>query len=212
MVAGGTDAPLVPSVFAGTCATRAMSTQNADPASACRPFDRYRDGYVMAEGAAVLVLETLEHAGRRGAGIYGEIIGFGLSNDAYHITAPEPDGDGLARAMKRALEEAGIHPAQVDYLNAHGTGTVLGDRSETRAIKKIFGRRAYSLAVSSTKSMTGHLLGAAGALEMVTCLLAINEGYIPPTINYRHPDPECDLNYVPNHGTKAAVNIAMNNT
>lgn len=212
IITGGCEAPLAPGLFAGACATRAMSTRNGDPRRASRPFDRERDGYVMGEGAGVMVLETLDHARGRGAGIYGEITGYGITSDAYHITSPLPDGAGLARAMSDALKEAGLSPRDIDYLNAHGTSTVLNDRCETAAIKKVFGSSAYNLAVSSTKSMTGHLLGAAGAVEFITCLLAMERHLIPPTINYENPDPECDLDYVPNQARKKELNVTMSNS
>jgi len=212
MIAGGCEAPLAPGLFAGACATRAMSTRNDDPQRASRPFDRERDGYVMGEGAGVVVLETLDHARGRGARVYGEIAGYGINSDAYHITAPLPDGAGLARAMRDALKEGGLSPPDIDYLNAHGTSTVLNDRCETAAIKKVFGPSAYKLAISSTKSMTGHLLGAAGAVEFVACLLAMERHLIPPTIHYENPDPECDLDYVANRARKKELNVTMSNS
>lgn len=212
VIAGGCEAPLTPGLLAGACATGAMSTRNDDPRRASRPFDRDRDGYVMGEGAGVVVLETLAHARGRGARIYGEIAGYGINSDAYHITSPLPDGAGLARAMSDALQEAELEPLHIDYLNAHGTSTVLNDRYETKAIKKVFGPYAYQLAVSSTKSVTGHLMGAAGAVEFIACLLAMECQLIPPTINYENPDPECDLDYVPNRARKKELNTTMSNS
>lgn len=219
MIAGGAEAPLFPSFFAGTCALKAMSLRNEEPTKASRPFERDRDGFVMGEGAGIVILETLSHANFRRAKIYGEIIGYGATADAYHITAPEPAGEGIARAMELALREGKIRPDQVDYLNAHGTSTLLNDRCETSAIKKVFGSHAVGkasggrgLAVSSTKSMTGHLLGAAGAIEFIVCLLAMQESIIPPTINYEHPEPGCDLDYVPNVARSGQVGLAMTNS
>jgi len=211
-VTGGAEAPITPLSVAGFCAMKAMTTYNEKPEKASRPFDKKRDGFVIAEGAAVLILETLEHALKRKAKIYGEIIGYGSSCDAYHITAPDPEGEGAARAMSMALHDAGIEPSQVDYINAHGTSTPLNDKLETVAIKRVFGEYAGKLMVSSTKSMTGHLLGAAGALEAVVCIMTIYEGEVPPTINYEIPDPECDLDYVPNKARKATVDIALTNS
>ena len=212
VVAGGAEAAIVPIALAGFNVMGALSTHNEDPAGACRPFDAERDGFVMGEGAAVLVLERLEHAQARGATIYAEVLGYGASADAYHLAAPEETGGGAALAMQAALESAGIPPTVVDYVNAHGTGTVLNDKSETRAIKAVFGDHAYRLAISATKSMTGHLLGAAGALEALICVKTLQEGIIPPTINYRTPDPECDLDYVPNEARPAPVEIALSNS
>lgn len=212
IIAGGTEAPLSPLIFAGTCASRAMSTLNESPKQACRPFDKNRDGYVMGEGAGVVILETLDHALNRNAKIYGEITGYGLTCDAYHITAPEPDGRGSAKAMSLALSEGGVSPAEIDYLNAHGTSTFLNDRCETFSIKQVFGTHAYSLPVSSIKSMTGHLLGAAGAVEFIACLLAMENNMIPPTVNYETPDPDCDLDFVPNRARKCNLNLVMSNS
>jgi 3-oxoacyl-[acyl-carrier-protein] synthase II len=211
MLAGGAEAPVCPIALAAFNAARAMSTRNEDPKRASRPFDRDRDGFVLGEGAAVLVLETLEHARGRGAPILAEIVGYGLTADAYHITQPAEDGEGGARAMAMALRKAGLAPTEVDYINAHGTSTPLNDRTETQAIKAVFGEHAYRLAVSSTKSMTGHLLGAAGAIEAAFCVLAIRDQVLPPTINLENADPECDLDYVPNQARPARVRVAMSN-
>lgn len=210
--AGGCDAPLSPGLFAGVCATRAMSARNGEPRRASRPFDRDRDGFVMGEGAGIVALETLEHAQCRGARVYGEIAGYGENSDAFHVTAPLPGGEGLARAMSDALKESGLSGGAIDYLNAHGTSTVVNDICETQAIRKVFGPCADRLAVSSTKSMTGHLLGAAGAVEFIACLLAMEEDLIPPTINLENPDPLCDLDYVPNRARKKALNAVMSNS
>jgi 3-oxoacyl-[acyl-carrier-protein] synthase II len=211
-VTGGAEAPITPLAVAGFCSMKAMSTRNAEPEKASRPFDGQRDGFVIGEGAGVLILETLEHALKRGAKIYAEVAGYGCSCDAYHISAPDPEGKGAALAMSLALEEAGISGEEVNYINAHGTGTPLGDKLETLAIKQVFKSSVERLAVSSTKSMTGHLLGAAGGLEAVVCILAIENGIIPPTINYEFPDPECDLDYVPNQARSAPVEVAMSNS
>jgi len=211
-LAGGSESPLTPLALGGFCSMKALSTRNDDPEHASRPFDKDRDGFVMAEGAGTVVLESWEHARGRGAEILGELIGYGSTADAYHVTAPEPTGEGAARAMRRALEDAGIAASEVDYVNAHGTSTPLNDKGETQAIHTVFGAHAGQLAVSSTKSMTGHLLGAAGAVEMIACLLAIRDGVIPPTINYQVPDPECDLDYVPNQARKQALRVALSNS
>ncbi len=208
---GGSEAALDRIAFAGFCAMKALTTRNEEPEKASRPFDARRDGFVMGEGAAVLVMEEAEGAVKRGAPIYAEVVGYGATSDAYHITQPAPRGRGGARAMQRALQDAGIEPREVDYINAHGTSTPLGDLAETQAIKDVFGEHAYRLAVSSTKSMTGHLLGAAGAVELAATALAIREGAIPPTINYEYPDPECDLDYVPNQARYRPVEVAMTN-
>lgn len=210
MICGGAEATIRPTGLAGFSALRAMSTRNDEPHRASRPFDTGRDGFVMGEGSGVLVLESLEHAVARGAHIYGEIIGYGMSGDAYHMT--EPDPDGAKRCMERAIRDAGIAPEEVDYINAHGTSTPVGDKSETKAIKMTFGDHAYKLAVSSTKSMTGHLLGAAGGIEAVICALTLKNGVIMPTINLENQDPECDLDYVPNEPRKADVRIALSNS
>jgi len=210
MICGGAEATISPTGVAGFCALRAMSTRNEEPEKASRPFDVDRDGFVMGEGSGVLILESLKHAQQRGAHIYAEVIGYGMSGDAHHMTDPDPDG--AARCMAKALKDAGIAPEEVDYINAHGTSTPVGDISETTAIKKSFGEHAYKLAVSSTKSMTGHLLGAAGGVEAVICGLTIEKGMIAPTINLDNQDPECDLDYVPNVPRKADVRIAMSNS
>ncbi len=212
MICGGSEAAFVPLAMAGFCTMKALSTRNDEPARACRPFDRERDGFVMGEGAGMLVLESLEHARSRGARIYAEMAGYGMTADAFHITAPSPEGEGGARSMLRALEDAGLPPSAVDYINAHGTSTPHNDRMETMAIKNVFGEHAWKVAISSTKSMTGHLLGAAGAVELIACVLAINEGVIPPTINYEYPDPECDLDYVPNRAREARVEVTLSNS
>lgn len=212
VVTGGTEAAVTPMSMAGFCAMKAMSTNNENPKGASRPFDQERDGFVLSEGAGILILETLEHAQRRGARIYAEIAGYGCTADAYHITAPAPDGSRAARAMELALQDGGIQPNEVDYINAHGTSTDLNDKLETMAIKKVFGDYAYQLPISSTKSMTGHLLGAAGAVEAIACVLTINRGIIPPTINYETADPDCDLDYVPNQARQAQVNVALSNS
>jgi 3-oxoacyl-[acyl-carrier-protein] synthase II len=210
MICGGAEATIRPIAMAGFSNMRAMSTRNDEPEKASRPFDAERDGFVMGEGAGVLVLESLEHAKRRGARIYAEVIGYGMSGDAYHITDPDPDG--AARCMARALKDAGIAPEAVGYINAHGTSTPVGDKSETTAIKTTFGDHAYKLAVSSTKSMTGHMLGAAGGVEAVILGLALRDGMLPPTINLEHPDPACDLDYVPNVARKADIEIGLSNS
>ncbi len=212
MIAGGSEASVSPLAVAGFCAMRALSRKNERPQAASRPFDRDRDGFVMAEGAGAVVLEEMESARKRGARIYGEIIGYGMSADAYHITQPCPDGDGMARAMEVALRDAGIGPDQVDYVNAHGTSTDVGDVAETLALKRVFGERAGAVPCSSTKSMTGHTLGAAGAIEFIACLFALRDQVVPPTINLENPDPECDLDYVPNQARAMPVRIAMSNS
>src|SRR5213082_2353025 len=211
-LAGGSEASIVPIGLAGFSAIKALSTRNDDPERASRPFDRDRDGFVMSEGAGVVVVEELEHAKARGARIYCEITGYGLSADAYHMTAPPPDGEGAARAMKLALEHARISPDQVDYINAHATSTDIGDICETRAIKRVFGEHAYKVAISSTKSMTGHLLGGAGGIEMAACALAIRDSVIPPTINLENPGEECDLDYTPNVAREKKVRVTLSNS
>ncbi len=211
-LAGGSEASLVPTGVASFASMKALSTRNDDPTRASRPWDRDRDGFVMSEGAGVVVVEELEHAKARGAKIYCELAGYGLSADAYHMTAPPPDGSGAVRAMQMALNHAGVRPDQVDYVNAHATSTGLGDLCETRAIKTVFGEHAYKLAVSSTKSMTGHLLGGAGAVEMAACALAMRDSVIPPTINLDNPDDDCDLDYTPNVAKERAVKVAINNS
>ena len=212
MVAGGGEASITRFAVGGFAQARALSKNNDDPAGSSRPFDLGRDGFVMGEGAAVLVLEELGHALARGATIHGEVLGYGMSADGYHITLPRPGGAGAARAMTAALEDAGVEPADLGYINAHGTSTPANDATETAAIKLAFGDAAYDIPVSSTKSMTGHLLGAAGAIESVACLLALRDGVIPPTINYETPDPECDLDYVPNSPRTAEISTAMTNS
>ncbi len=212
VITGGAEAPITPLSFAGFCSMKAMSTNNDNPKKASRPFDAERDGFVMGEGAGFLVLEELEHAKRRGANIICEMVGYGATDDAYHMTSPIPGGEGGAKAMEFALADAGIEPKDVDYINAHGTSTNYNDKFETMAIKSVFGEAAYDVAISSTKSMTGHLLGAAGGVEAIICAKSIQEGYIPATINYETPDPECDLDIVPNEGRNTEVNCAMSNS
>lgn len=211
-LAGGAEAPITQMGLAGFCSARAMTTRNGDPMRASRPFDKERDGFVMGEGCGVLVLETLENALARGAKIYGELAGYGQSGDAYHITSPDPEGDGAMRSMRMAIRKAGLTPEDVHYVNAHGTSTELNDKTETKAIKGVFGEHAQKLAVSSTKSMIGHTLGAAGALEAVACLLALRDQIAPPTINYEVPDPECDLDYVPNVARPMPMEVALSNS
>ena len=212
MVAGGAEYATTPTAMAGFVTAKAMSTRNDDPAAASRPWDRDRDGFVLANGAGVVVVEELEHAKHRGANIYGEIIGFGMSGDAHHMTAPPEDGEGASRCMNIAMRDAGINPDEVDYINAHGTSTPLGDRAESDAIKTSFGEHASRLAVSSTKSMTGHMLGAAGGAEAIFSLLAIRDGIAPPTINLDHPGEGCDLDYVPNTAREMPIRVAMSNS
>lgn len=212
IISGGSEAVIVPIAMAGLGVMNALSTRNDEPERASRPFDKGRDGFVMGEGAAILVLESLEHAIARGAQVLGEISGYGTSNDAYHISAPAENGAGAALCMKSALNSAGLSTGDIGYINAHGTSTQLNDKSETAAIKTIFGKFAYNIPVSSTKSMTGHLLGAAGALEAVICVKTLEEGILPPTINYETPDPECDLDYVPNRARPAIVQNIMSNS
>jgi 3-oxoacyl-[acyl-carrier-protein] synthase II len=212
MIAGGSEAAITPLAVGGFAAMRALSTRNADPLHASRPFDRERDGFVMGEGAGVIILEELEFAKQRRAPIYAELVGYGMSADAFHITAPSEDGDGGMRVMDKALKHAGVQPAQVDYINAHGTSTPFNDKLETLAIKRLFGDHARALAISSTKSMTGHLLGAAGGLEAGITVLAVKHQVIPPTINYEFPDPECDLDYVPNQKREKKIEYALSNS
>ncbi len=212
MVAGGTEAPVNEIALAGFCSIRAMSTRNDDPQHASRPFDKERDGFVIGEGSGVLILEDYDHAIARGAKIYGEVAGYGMSADAYHITATSPDGDGAIRAMRNALKQRGTESDSVDYINAHGTSTPYNDSSETTAIKTLFGDHAHELSISSTKSMLGHSLGATGAVEAIFCLLAMRDGVIPPTINFEYPDPECDLNYTPNEAVRREVNVTLTNS
>jgi 3-oxoacyl-[acyl-carrier-protein] synthase II len=212
MIAGGSEAAITPMGIGGFAAMRALSTRNDEPARASRPFDAERDGFVMGEGAGIVILEELAFARRRGAPIYAELVGYGMSADAYHITAPSEDGDGAARVMAAALRDAGIQPSQVDYVNAHGTSTPFGDKLETLAMKKLFGGHAKTIAISSTKSMTGHLLGAAGGLEAGVTVLAVKHQMAPPTINLDHPDPECDLDYVPHRKRAMKIDYALSNS
>ncbi len=211
IIAGGTEANITPLTIGGFNAMKALSTRNEEPEKASRPFEKNRDGFVVAEGAGIVILEELEFARKRGARIYGEIVGYGYSGDAYHITAPSPDGDGAARCMRMAIRDAGLQPEEIEYINAHGTSTQLNDRTETIAIKTVFGEYAKRIPISATKSMTGHLLGAAGSTEAIFTLLAICEGILPPTINYEEPDPECDLDFVPNVARRQPVKIGMSN-
>jgi len=212
MIAGGAEASLLPLAMAGMNVMGALSTRNEDPETASRPFDKTRDGFVMGEGAGILILEELEYARARGATILCELTGYGTTDDAHHISAPAENGAGAAMSMKLAVEDAGIGIADVSYINAHGTSTPLNDKSETAAIKTVFGEQAYNVPISSTKSMTGHLLGATGAVEAVACIMALRESVIPPTIHYQAPDPECDLDYVPNQARKAELKHAMSNS
>jgi 3-oxoacyl-[acyl-carrier-protein] synthase II len=212
MVAGGAEAAITPSSIAGFCQAKAMTSRNDEPKRASRPFDNGRDGFLMGEGSAIMVLESYDHAVKRGAHIYGEILGAGMTCDAYHVTAPHPDGLGAKQAMRMALQHAGLQPTQIDHINTHGTATDLGDISETRAIKAVFGDHAYKIPCNSTKSMIGHLLGAAGATELVTVFKAMENGIVHPTINLEEPDPECDLDYVPNSVRECRVNYAVSNS
>jgi 3-oxoacyl-[acyl-carrier-protein] synthase II len=212
MIAGGSEAAITQFGYAGFCAMKAMSTRNHEPERASRPFDAQRDGFVMGDGAGVCILESLEHARKRHAKIYCEVVGYGITGDAYHMSAPAPEGEGAARSMAMAMRHAHLNPEQIDYINAHGTSTPVGDKCETQAIKSTFGSYAKKLAVSSTKSMTGHLLGAAGAVETAVCALAIRDNIVPPTINYENPDPDCDLDYVPNKAREMKVNACLNNS
>jgi 3-oxoacyl-[acyl-carrier-protein] synthase II len=212
MLTGGTEAAITPIALAGFSNMKALSRRNDAPERASRPFDNERDGFVIGEGAGILLVEELEHAKRRGANILAEIVGVGVTGDAFHMTSPAPDGEGAVRAMQMALDDAGMKPEEVDYINAHGTSTELNDASETAAIKKVFGEHAYKLMVSSTKSMVGHLLGAAAGVEAICCVLAIQHDVIPPTINQEHPDPQCDLDYVPNTARRQRIDVALSNT
>ena len=212
MISGGAEAPITPVSFAGFCSMKAMSTRNDEPHKASRPFDAQRDGFVMGEGAGILVLEELEHARRRGAKIFAEVVGYGATGDAHHMTAPSPEGEGAARAMRAAIRDSGLTLESFGYLNAHGTSTPLNDKFETQAIKSVFGDQAKKLPVSSTKSMTGHLLGAAGGLETIICVLALERQKLPPTINYENPDPDCDLDYVPNTARAVELQAALSNS
>lgn len=212
MVTGGTEAPINEIGLAGFCSARAMTTNNENPKTASRPFDAARDGFIMGEGSAVMVLEDYDHAKARGAKIYGEVLGYGMTGDAHHITMPDPEGDGARRSMEMAVHRAGLSPSQIGYINAHGTSTPYNDKFETMAIKRAFGDAAYKIPVSSTKSMIGHLLGAAGAVESLICLLALRDGKLPPTINYDNPDPECDLDYVPNVARDVNIEYALSNS
>src|ERR671912_1753407 len=211
MLAGGTEACMHPLILAGFCAMRGLAAEEEHPPRASRPFDATRDGFVMGEGSSTLVLEELEQARARGARVYAEVLGYGASNDAHHMAQPEPEAIGVSDMMRSALRRADVDPKRVGYINAHGTSTPLGDLAETRAIKQVFGEHAYDLAVSSTKSVTGHCFGAAGAVEAMMCVLALHHGVLPPTANYEHPDPECDLDYVPNESRKAQVDVALSN-
>lgn len=212
IITGGSEAAITPLGYGGFCALKAFSTRNDEPEKASRPFDARRDGFVIGEGSGVVVLESYSHAIKRGARIYAEVAGYGFTADAYHMTAPDPTGEPAMRAIKIAIKDAGLNCDEIDYINAHGTSTLLNDRCETNAIKKVFGERAYKIPVSSTKSMTGHMLGAAGGVEFIVCVLSIVNGIIPPTINYEHPDPECDLDYVPNKAREAKVKTAISNS
>jgi beta-ketoacyl-acyl-carrier-protein synthase II len=211
VIAGGTEACIHPLILAGFCAMRGLAAEDTDPPRASRPFDATRAGFVMGEGACTLVLEEAEHARARGARVYAEVLGYGTSNDAHHMAQPEPEAIGVSEMMRAALRRSGTAPERVGYINAHGTSTPLGDLAETRAIKQVFGDHAYKLAVSSTKSVTGHCFGAAGAIEAMMCVLAVHHGVLPPTINYREPDPDCDLDYVPNEAREARVDVALSN-
>ena len=212
MIAGGAEAPIMPIVLAAFNSARALSKTNNGVQAACRPFDAERDGFVLGEGAAIMVLEDATHALERGAPILAEIIGYSATSDAFHLTRPSPNGEGAARALRLAMKRASLTPSDIDYINAHGTATLLNDRSETRAIKSVLGDHAYRIPISSSKSMTGHLLGAAGSIEALICVLAINRGVVPPTINLTHPDPECDLDYVPNKARQVKVKTAISNS
>jgi len=212
MICGGAEACITPMGIGGFAAMRALSTRNAEPELACRPWDKDRDGFIVGEGAGILILEELETAKRRGATIIAEMAGYGMSGDAFHVSSPPEDGDGAYRVMRNAIRDAKIQPSEIDYVNAHGTSTELGDKAETRAMKRCFGEHAYKMAVSSTKSMTGHLLGGAGGLEAGITVLAIRDQIAPPTTNYETPDPECDLDYVPNHARPMKIDYALSNS
>ncbi|MFH1479019.1 MAG: beta-ketoacyl-ACP synthase II [Candidatus Omnitrophota bacterium] len=212
IVMGGADSPIFSPILGAFCMLRALSTRNDEPAKASRPFDKTRDGFVLGEGAGILILENLDHALKRDATIYGEILGFGMTCDAYHMTKPEPSGKQAIRALRNALKDAGVRPEEVDYINAHGTSTPLNDKNETYVIKEVFGEYAYKMPISSMKSMIGHLIGAAGSVELIGALVALNESVIPPTINYEHPDPDCDLDYVPNKAYNREVNVILKNS
>jgi len=212
MICGGAESAITPMAVAGFAALRALSTRNDDPKHASRPFELHRDGFVIGEGAGILILEELEFAKRRGARIYCEVVGYGMTGDAFHITMPDQSGSGAVRVMQKALNDAGVSPEQVDYINAHGTSTPYNDKFETMAIKKTFGDHAYKMAISSTKSMTGHLLGAAGGVEGVFSVLSIDRNLLLPTMNYEQPDPDCDLDYVPNQAREATINYALSNS
>jgi len=213
IITGGAEATITPLAFGGFCSMRALSTgKNDEPEKASRPFELDRDGFIMGEGAGILILEEMEHAVERGADIYAEVVGYGLTGDAYHVSAPDPEGAGAASCMQMALDYGGLKPEELDYINAHGTSTKLNDTAENKAIKSVFGEHAHKLAISSTKSMTGHLLGAAGGVEAIFTVLTIKQGVIPPTINYDTPDPDCDLDYVPNEARKAIVRTALSSS
>ncbi len=212
MIAGGTEANITPLTISGFNAMKALSTRNEEPEKASRPFEKNRDGFVVAEGAGIVILEELESALNRKARIHGELVGYGYTGDAYHITAPSPDGEGAARCMRMAIRDAGLEPEEVDYINPHGTSTQMNDATETRAIKTVFGERAKKIPASATKSMTGHLLGAAGSTEAILSVLALRDGILPPTINYEEPDPACDLDLVPNVARHQSLNVAMSNS
>jgi 3-oxoacyl-[acyl-carrier-protein] synthase II len=212
MISGGTEAAITPLGIGSFCAARALSTRNDDPQHASKPFDKERNGFVMGEGSGIVILENLERAKARGAKLYAEIIGYGMSGDAHHITAPAPQGEGAVQAIRAALKDANLPPEEIDYVNAHGTSTILNDKYETMALKTVFGERAKKIPVSSNKSMFGHLLGATGAVELIATILSINNEVVPPTINYENPDPDCDLDYVPNQARKQAINVAMSNS
>lgn len=212
VIAGGTESTMCELALAGICAMRALSTRNHEPERASRPFDAERDGFVVSDGCGVLVLESLDHAMARGARVYAEVLGYGVSSDAYHVSAPHPEGRGSALAMRRAIADAGLKPEDIRYINAHATATPIGDPAEVVAIKSVFGSRAYEIPVNATKSMIGHLLGAAGAVEAIATIMTIQEGILHPTINYEHPDPECDLDYVPNEARRTQVDIALSNS